>query len=182
MENKVIKVVTGNKNKQEEISQYIKAEFIDLDLKEIDGNYVDIILYKLKEALNHIKLEPKEILMVEDVTLFVNDKFYPDIKWKQDELKEFDKVKMILSIGKYQNGKIEVYTKKLEGEIHFGLCNEFEFGFDNILMIGKYALGEYKKLKPIRNLFKEIIDDKIQPEYSIEIDKIEPWVGKYQNA
>ena len=179
----MVTVVTGNKNKQIEISKQIKnAKFVDLDLKEVYSDYITIIVYKIKETLKHIKISENEILMVEDVTMFVNGKFYPDIKWKQKNLKENDKVLLLLSIGKFQNGKIEVFSKKINGTIHFGICDDFSFGFDNIMIVNdKICLGHYKEKNPLRKLFKEVLNSKLSPEFSINIKNVKSWNGKYQN-
>ena len=56
-----------------------------------------------------------EDVIVEDVTMYVNNKFYPDIKVKQNELKEDDYMKLVLTIAKTENGKVKIVSKRLKG-------------------------------------------------------------------
>jgi len=171
-------VITGNKNKQNEIKNFIETDFLDIDLKEVYANFYDIVIHKIKEALKYT--DEKEF-MLEDITMYVDNDFFPDIKWKQDDLQEGQYVELILTIGKYNNGIIDLYTKRLKGYIHFGLCDKYDFGFDNIFMVGKYCLGDHKKLKPLRSLYKDILENKVKPEFSIDIKEIPEWSGKFQN-
>jgi len=170
-------IITGNKNKQNEIKQFIDAEFLNIDLKEVYSNNIDIIIHKIKEAL---KFTDSKEFMVEDITMYINDVFYPDIKWKQDKLKEGDKVKIILTVGKFENGLIKVFTKELNGIVHLNKCDKYHFGFDNIIFINNICLGDYKIKNPLRKLYLDIIENKINPFSTIEISNVQDWNGKYQ--
>jgi len=167
-----MKIVTGNKNKQDEIKQFINFEFIDIDLKEVYSNKPEIIVaYKAQLAKEIVK----DDVIVEDITMYVNNKFYPDIKWKQNELKDNDIVELVLSVAVYTD-KIRVYQKRLRGIIKLNKCNKYDFGFDNIFFIKDKCLGDYKKDIPLRNLYKNLYN----PEYTFS--KLPEWNGKYQNS
>ena len=173
-----MKIVTGNKNKQQEIEKFIKEDFINIDLKEVLGNNITIALYKAKLA----KEKVKDDVIVEDITLYVNNEFVPEIKWKQNELKENDKVQLILTLAKTEKNIVKIYTKKLNGVIYLNKCNKYNFGFDNIFFVNnKTSLGDYKLKNPLRKIYKEIIKKSIQPEYIFNLDNIKEYNGKYQN-
>jgi len=179
----MIYVVTGNKNKRKEIKKFLSnknVKFFDLDLREI---YTDtpelIVIYKLLEATKFINNQSND-LVVEDITMEVNGEFIPDIKWKQNELKNNDKVKIILTIGVAKNQIAKIYQKTIEGVVKKDICKKYEFGFDNIVFIGNQCLGDYKRKHPLRDLYKEIFNEnKIKLTYNL--NDLPKWTGNYQN-
>ena len=180
-----MKIVTGNKNKQKEISDIIKnakiaqkIEFVEKDLKEVVSDNIQIIIQKAKEASKHID----DDFIVEDITMYINNKFVPDIKWRQNELKENDRIQVILTIAKKEGDYVKVYEKRINGIIHLNRCNRYHFGFDNVVFINnKIPLGEYKEIYPLRAIYKDILKDDIHPDYVFRLTDIPKWSGKYQN-
>jgi len=179
--NENIIINTGNKKKQKEIQELIDKEvkFTSFDLPEIKSqNPLEIVIYKTK-LLKDI-LQTKDILITEDVTFEINGIFEPEIKWKINELKQNDKIKMILSIGMYnpKNNTFEAFKKVITGKIDLNQPNNFNFGFDNIFIVKNKQFGEYKKQNNPRKLYKELLSKK--PDYKIEADKINKWFYDWQ--
>ena len=181
----MIYIVTGNENKRKEIEQFILGddiEFFDIDLREIKANSPSLIVaYKLLEALKHLShISDDDLVVVEDLTMEVNGKFIPDIKWKQDELKDGDKVKIILTIGVADKNFGRIFRKELLGFVKKVKCDKYDFGFDNIVFIGNQCLGDYKKKHPLRDIYKDIFDkSKIRLVYNL--NNLPEWTGEYQN-
>ena len=180
-----MKIITGNKNKQQEIKNVIKdikvndtIEFIEEDLKEVKGNNIEIIIYKAKEAL---KLTDDNFV-IEDITMFVNNTFVPDIKWRQDELKDGDRIQIILTIAKKDGEYLNIYEKRIDGIICLNKCDRYDFGFDNVVFVNnEKPLGEYKEEIPLRKIYKDILMGDIRPEYKIKLSAVPEWKGEYQN-
>jgi inosine/xanthosine triphosphate pyrophosphatase family protein len=173
--------ITGNKFKQQEISEIIpNIDFSNIDLKEIFSiDNKEIVKFKLFEAYKKIK---RDDILVEDVIMKVNDIVYPDIKWKINELKQNDKVTMIHTLGHMKNNKIYFYIEKIDGIIDLTKEKKFDFGFDNIFIVNGLQYGEAKKddkynirKKNLIKFLEQKYDDKIK------FDKIEEWNGKFQN-
>ncbi len=178
-----VNIVTGNKNKQKEIKEILsedqyKLNFFDIDLDEVLADDPEtIVIYKTLDAQ---KIIEKNNIVTEDTTLFVNGEFFPEIKWKMDELKEGDVVEMIVTLGYYRDEVIYIYQNKIEGIIHLDRENKYSFGFDNILFIGDKCLGDYKLEHPIRDVYKELGYDKYIK--NVDIKSIDPWNGEWQNS
>jgi inosine/xanthosine triphosphate pyrophosphatase family protein len=183
-----MKIVTGNAYKQKEIEKELKnsniineqIEFVNLDLKEVMGDNIQIIIHK---AIDAKKAVGDSDIIVEDVTLNVNNEFVPDIKWKQENLNENDRVQMILTLAKTEKNKIKVYEQRIDGVIHLNQCSEhYSFGFDNIFFVNnKIPLGKFKEKQPLRKIYKDIFLNYIRPLYIFDMKNINVWEGAFQN-
>ena len=173
-------IVTGNKNKSEEIKKFVNIPVKEIDFKEIKANNPTLIaLYKAKEAYEKIC----EDVIIEDVTMYVNNRFYPDIKVKQEELKEDDYVELVLTIAKTENGKVKIVSRRLKGVIHKNRCQKYDFGFDNVFFVlDKECLGDYKQKHPLRNIYREVYLNDLHYDYIFDLNSIKDWEKDFQNA
>ena len=160
--------VTGNKFKQQEIRNVLKnVEFADIDLKEVYSmNPFEIVIYKLLEAK---KILNRDKIMVEDVTMNVNNIFCPDIKWKIDELKQNDKVTMIHTLGYLEGDFVYLFKREISGVVDLLAPKKYEFGFDNIFIVDGYQYGEAKKFDKY-NIRKQNLEDYIRFNYDKKIN------------
>jgi len=173
-----MKLSTSNKNKIKEYQQYIpELEVIKgPDIKEVEGTSKEVIIYKSKDMGTGF--------LVEDTILIVNEKEIVDIRWKINELKEGDKASWITRIAYNDGENISVYKGEIEGRITKEQGSK-GFAFDPFFIpkgssLTLTQLGERKRLFSARfNAIQNLIKDK--KEFSIEIEKIKPWSGKYQN-
>ena len=173
-------VIVTDKNRGKEIKKNVDFSVKELDFKKIKvNNPVLIALYKAKEAQEKLN----DNVIVEDATMYVNNKFYPDIKVKQNELKEDDYVELVLTIAKTENGKIKIVSRRLKGVIHKNKCQKYDFGFDNVFFVlDKECLGDYKQKHPLRNIYREVYLNDLHYDYIFDLNSIKNWEKDFQNA
>ncbi len=171
---------SSNKSKIEEFKQILPnlKTVVGKDIKEVDGNIDEVIIYKTLEAQKNE--------MVEDTILIVNGKEVVDIKWNIDKLKEGDKAIWVTSLG-YNDGKsVTIYRGELNGIItkkrgNDGVAFDPFFIPENSTM----TLSELKK-ENLKIFFsartKALLNFRNNIQYKqIAINKIPKWNGKYQN-
>jgi len=172
---------TSNKSKMAEFKRILGDKLViepGIDLPEVDGNKDEVIIYKSLEAGKNI--------IVEDTILLLDGKEVVDIKWNQeDKLKNTKVATWITSIGYNDGEQIHVYRGIINGIVVEPKVPGFAFdpyflpdGSDLTLSeldkVGRKEEFSARKIALI-NLVKN------RSEFSIDISKIKPWTGKYQN-
>lgn len=187
---------TSNKTKIEEFKKYIPAlKFINgPDIKEVAGDYLDVIIYKSKD------MGPG--FLVEDTILIVNGIEVVDIKWKIDELKENDKAKWITTLAFNDGQEISVYKGSIDGVITkkkgsegfafdpyfipIELMNKNMLDFDINYDLQGLTLAELDNLgfKYLFSARKKAIDNlkKNKSLFIKKLKEIPEWTGSYQNS
>lgn len=186
-----ITLTTSNKNKIKEFKRFGLSFDVSkgLDLKEVDSNIDDVILYKAIDA--------GENLLVEDTVLVINDEEVVDIRWKINELtkEKNPQIKWITSLAIVDDGFIYIYR----GEIDCALVENAKeliapkdsFGFDPYL---RPILDGKPVDQSFYDLEKENLKDNFSPRKMavsqlnnglffamIKKTSVAKWNGQYQN-
>jgi len=172
-------LVSSNKNKIEEFKEYISNLKIQegKDLKEVDGNMDEVIIHKAKAA--------GKGFVVEDTIVSVDNKEIVDIRWQKDSIEEGKEIKWIVSLGYNDGDKIHVYRAEVDGITTLKRKNEKAFGFDDIFI----PYGTNKTLFELENEKGNFSARKMalsnfsnkKELFSIKIEDVLEWKGKYQN-
>lgn len=172
---------SSNQNKIEEFKRIIPDLIIvkGADLKEVDGNMDEVILYKALAAGRD--------MIVEDTILVVDGAEVVDIRWKlKKALSVGSSAKWIVSLGYNDGEHIYVYRGEIDGRIIES--NEPGFGFDpyfrpsgslcSLAVLEKFGTKDHfsARLTALSNLRNNSYVSKTS------IDDIPPWTGRYQNA
>ncbi len=181
----MLKLKSSNPYKISEYQRLLKSEAIQIeagdDLKEVLGTAMEVIIHKA--------IDSGEDVLVEDTTLIVNGVEEVEIKWKQDELKDGDKVTWVISLGLVRNGKVEIYRAEKD------LIVDRSFGKDGVAFEPFLVPVEDNPDRLSYTLLSKAIDkDIIDPramavrkflagevEAYFDKDSISPWDGDYQN-
>jgi inosine/xanthosine triphosphate pyrophosphatase family protein len=180
------KLVTSNKNKLQEYKRFGLNIQIEpgLDLREIDGGDIDVVIHKAKDA--------GPLHIVEDTSLNIEgENIGVNIRWMLDNLRKLQgrKASWVVLIGVNTGTAIEVYKGEIKGIIS---SSEIEnqgnsFGFDPFFVPngssdtlaqlekkGKKDQYSARKFAIMNMLAGKII-------HKINISDIQKWTGEYQH-
>lgn len=188
MIHKNITLNTSNKNKINEFKRFGLTFQVSegFDLKEVDSDINNVILYKAIDAGNNI--------LVEDTVLEINGEEIVDIRWKIKEISEMDStttVNFITSLAIVDDGFVYIYRgqvkcKLIENAINLSVPDD-AFGFDPYLIPegSNYSFYELEK-EGKKDLFsprKIAVNLLNQGSYlsKVKVSQVKKWDGKYQN-
>lgn len=180
-----MKIVTSNKDKIKEFARFSNGAFEyqeGKDLREVDSDDLEVILYKALEAGTDF--------VVEDTSLFVADSDVgTNIRWfvENDRMNEILDSKAVWSVlmGHNDGTHIIVYQGAVTGSI---VPKRAEgFGFDPYFKPNKseFTLSELelKGEKDLHSARKKAVNKFLAQDFLVKIPiaNIPKWDGKYQN-
>ena len=180
----MFKLVTSNENKLNEFKRFGLNIVIEkgLDLKEVNGTDLEVIVHKAKDAGTGMIVEDTS-LNIEGESVGVN------VRWLLDNLHTYagKKASWVVLIGLNDGESIRVFKGKINGVITNKETSMNGFGFDSLFIPEGsdktlYEL-ENEGLKDDFSARKLAIDKLVLGEYMhrIELSTLTPWEGPYQS-
>lgn len=192
MLHKNIKLVSSNKNKIAEFKRFgLPCDVAEgIDIKEIQSNLEDVILYKALDAgVGNL---------VEDTVLSFNDEEIVDIRWRLSELAELKDpvIHWTTSLAVLdEDGFVYIYSSSIQCKLIDGAAEittpDDAFGFDPYLVP---VVNNTHETKTFYELEKEGIKDHYAPrkmavnllliggyKAKIKASQVPKWIGAYQN-
>ena len=181
---------TGNKGKFEEFKQVLHdieqpEDFISVP--EIECQIPEeVILHKAKDMYKENKAN--EPILVEDTALFIEEaEVGTNIKYLQSELKNLTgkRAEWVVMLAKCDGKTVKVYKGIVEGKIvepkgisNFGFDRYFKPSNSDKTLAELFDSGEKDIFSARIKAAEKLIKNK--EDISIEMDKIRPWSGEYQ--
>lgn len=180
-----LKLVSSNENKLKEFKRFGLTDISiekGLDLKEVDGEALDVIVYKSKDA--------GKGTIVEDTSLVIDGAYIGvNVRWLLDNIHEYAgrKASWKVLIGLNDGKSIRLFRGKINGHISKTETELKGFGFDSLFVPegsdkNLYEL-EQEGLKDEFSARRMAVNELVADNYSIAfaLDSIPIWEGSYQN-